>query len=47
MTNLESFDNFKNEEVENTETLFGGDLIRTTNPTDFYDSELNRMIYCL
>jgi len=51
MTNLESFENFKNEEVENSEALFGGQLFQTVwtdgsnSGKDVYDSTMNRISY--
>ncbi len=51
MKNLESFENFKNEEVENLDTVLGGDLLRTNwtdgsnTGDDLYDTDAKRVIY--
>ena len=51
MKNLESFENFKNEEVVNLDTAFGGALYTTkwtdgTNTgSDLWDSDTGRLAY--
>lgn len=51
MKNLESFENFKNEEVENLDVALGGELrpCRWTDGTnsgdDLWDTENKRLIY--
>jgi hypothetical protein len=51
MKNLESFENFKNEEVADLEVTFGGDLVPckwtdgTNSGSDIYDTDKGRVIY--
>lgn len=51
MKNLESFENFKNEEIENLDAALGGELLRcrwtdgTNSGDDLYDTEARRVIY--
>jgi|LakMenEpi03Aug12_release.lakeMendotaPanAssembly.Ray.scaffolds.fasta_scaffold3842094_1 hypothetical protein len=51
MKNLESFENFKNEEVANLDATLGGDLLPckwtdgTNTGDDLYDTEAKRLIY--
>jgi hypothetical protein len=51
MQNLESFENFKNEEIQSNEAIMGGKIIPCTWTDgeevgrDVYDTETNRVVY--